>query len=264
MKPSTSGWIAGGLLLSLGLATAQTQTTPPQTNDSRTQAIELLRRTIAEQKQNPNRIIREPRSGTSGAASEPSVTRADLERQYLEGKLTARQYQKALDGWQQEEQKRAAEADRKRVLEALQQDQAARESKKAKAARAAAPPAKASVKNSPQAGKAGAPAAGAVPSGPVAVPPTPVAAAAPPPTAQQTKLSEVEARLDEMLRLKAQREVQREKAALTNATGAAKSGPATAQTKRQRLDALLKQLVDGGISETEYKEKRAKVLASPE
>ena len=111
MKPSTSGWIAGGLLLSLGLATAQTQTTPPQTNDSRTQAIELLRRTIAEQKQNPNRIIREPRSGTSGAASEPSVTRADLERQYLEGKLTARQYQKALDGWQQEEQKRATGPD---------------------------------------------------------------------------------------------------------------------------------------------------------
>jgi hypothetical protein len=78
-------------------------------------------------------------------------------------------------------------------------------------------------------------------------------------TPQQEKLSEVETRIDEMLRQKAERE----KAALTNATGATNNVPATPQTKRQRLDMLLKQFIDGKIPEAEYNEKRAKILAEP-
>lgn len=84
--------------------------------------------------------------------------------------------------------------------------------------------------------------------------PTPVEAT------RQQKISEVEARLDEMLKQKEARE----KAALTNATAATNNIPATPQTKRQRLDALLKQMIDGKITGAEYTEKRAKIVAEPD
>ncbi len=85
---------------------------------------------------------------------------------------------------------------------------------------------------------------------------------APPPAeaARQQKISEVEARLDEILRQKEARE----KAALTNAAASTNNIPTTPLTKRQRLDALLKQLIDGKISGAEYNEKRAKLIAEPD
>ena len=85
------------------------------------------------------------------------------------------------------------------------------------------------------------------------------AAPTPDEAARQQKISEVEARLDEMLRQKEARE----KAALTNAT-ATNNISATPQTKRQRLDALLKQMIDGKITNAEYNEKRAKIVAEPD
>src|SRR5206468_12220581 len=86
---------------------------------------------------------------------------------------------------------------------------------------------------------------------PAVAPPPPVAAPSAPAvesTPQQKNISEVEARIDEMLRLKAARE----KAALSNATVATNNIPATPQTRRQRLDALLKQYLDGQLSEAQY------------
>lgn len=77
--------------------------------------------------------------------------------------------------------------------------------------------------------------------------------------ARQKKISEVEARLDEMLRQKEARE----KAALTNATTTNKVS-ATPQSKRQRLDDLLKQMIDGKITGAEYNEKRARIVAEPD
>ena len=85
------------------------------------------------------------------------------------------------------------------------------------------------------------------------------AAPTPDEAARQQKISEVEARLDEMLRQKEARE----KAALTNAT-ATNNISVTPQTKRQRLDALLKQMIDGKITSSEYNEKRAKIVAEPD
>jgi hypothetical protein len=76
---------------------------------------------------------------------------------------------------------------------------------------------------------------------------------------RQKKISEVEARLDEMLKLKEARE----KAALTNAASTNKVAAAP-QTKRQRLDALLKQMIDGTITGAEYTERRAKIVAEPD
>ena len=52
----------------------------------------------------------------------------------------------------------------------------------------------------------------------------------------------------------------RESASKTNAP------PATGAklTKRQRLDYLLRQLIDGKLSDAEYKKEREKILAEPE
>jgi hypothetical protein len=82
---------------------------------------------------------------------------------------------------------------------------------------------------------------------------------APDEAARQKKISEVEARLDEMLKQKEARE----KAALTN-DATTNNTSATPQTKRQRLDALLKQMIDGKITGAEYNEKRAKIVAEPD
>jgi len=77
--------------------------------------------------------------------------------------------------------------------------------------------------------------------------------------AQQKKISEVETRLDEMIKQKEARE----KAAVSAApaTNAASAAPLT---KRQRLDALLKEMIDGKISGTEYNERRTKIIAEPD
>ena len=78
--------------------------------------------------------------------------------------------------------------------------------------------------------------------------------------ARQQKISEVETRLDEMLRQKEARE----KAALTNAVSATNNVPAAPLTKRQRLDDLLKQMIDGKITGAEYSDRRAKIVAEPD
>lgn len=58
------------------------------------------------------------------------------------------------------------------------------------------------------------------------------------------------------------RELEQAKAAREKATNAP---PASApKTKREKLDALLKQFVEGKISDTEYKERRAKLITEPD
>jgi hypothetical protein len=71
--------------------------------------------------------------------------------------------------------------------------------------------------------------------------------------AEQKKITDVENKMDELMRQKAQRDK-----ASTNAP------PAGPLTKRQRLDALLRQLIEGKITDAEYREKREKVLAEPD
>lgn len=115
----------------------------------------------------------------------------------------------------------------------------------------AAPPAR----PAPEPAKAASPKAAA----PVRARETTNAVPTPDEAARQKKISEVEARLDEMLKQKEARE----KAALTNAA-TTNNIPATPQTKRQRLDALLKQMIDNKISGAEYNERRAKIVAEPD
>ncbi len=60
-----------------------------------------------------------------------------------------------------------------------------------------------------------------------------------------------------MMRQKAERE----KAAASSTTNNATKAP---QTKRERLNALLKQMIDGKISEADYSAQRSKILAEPD
>ena len=198
--------------------------------------MKLLRETIADQARNPGKIIRTytnpppehaqlvspaavPPAGLPVYTPDPPRTEslspkaaaaAALERQFLNGKLSERQYRKAL---------------------------ADLESANTPANATAAKP-----KPDP------APAKGASR--------VPTSVAAPQPTVRQQKVSEVESRIDEMIRLKEAREL----AAQTNAT----TVPTGPLSKRQRMDFLLKQVVEGRISDQEYKKERDKILAEPE
>ncbi|MEY2408460.1 MAG: hypothetical protein QOF48_1130 [Verrucomicrobiota bacterium] len=194
-----------------------------------TNSMKLLRQTIADQKRFPDKVIRtytnvppehaqpvspasiappdvpvfKPEPAPAALSTPHAAAAAALERQFLDGKLSARQYQKAL-----------ADLDRPN----------------------SAPPKTTSNPKLPPA---------PAPSGPAAAVP-----------GRQQKVSDVEARIDEMIRQKEARE----KAAQTNAVTA----PAGVQTKRQRLDFLLRQVVEGKLSDEEYKKQREKILSEPD
>lgn len=72
-------------------------------------------------------------------------------------------------------------------------------------------------------------------------------------------LSALEEKMSELLRLKRERQL----AAQTNVVQVDLMDPKAKLTKRERLDLLLKLYVDNKISATEYKEKRAKIMAMP-
>lgn len=226
MKLKCSAFAAALIVVGFTFASAQSPAPEKKTNDIKPEAMELLRRVIAEQQKNPDKIIRVP-------SSTNVVTKAELEKQYLAGQLTARQYQKALDQLGKDEQKRTAEIEKQRKREA----QHSAKTNAQAAARAAAVPA---PTNSPK---------------PVAVT-TPTNAPAEL-TPEQKKLADVEARIDAMMRQKAERE----KAAASTATNNAAKAP---QTKRERLNTLLKQMIDGKISEADYNAQRNKIVAEPD
>ncbi len=235
MKKSV--WVSAVLVCVV--SSAPTQTALPKKTDSPSEPVRLPGHT--EPQSYSDKILRAAASAPLTNKPAASAGRSELERQYLEGKITAKQYQKALDQWQQQEQKRAAGQAISQRISPVRSN--------APAARPVPPSAKAPL-NRPTASRDG-----ATP----AVAPPPVAASSVPAvesTPQQKNISEGEARIDEMLRLKAARE----KAALSNATVATNNIPATPQTRRQRLDALLKQYLDGQLSEAEYNEKRGKIL----
>jgi len=227
-----------------------------QTNDLHQRALEVLRRAMAEQPGATDPAKRNNRPAP--VIKQPGFT--EIEKQYLEGKISAKQFQNYLQDHKVAPAKApvATSPDNTtRPVERLRQETA-----KSKAAdpvavaktNTIAPPA--AIQNA--AAKVSAPPAPAASATRAAATPKGDTAGSP---AGKSALSEVEAKMEELLRLKAARE----KAALTNAM-AATNGAAkpTAQTKRQRLDELLKLYVEGKIPETEYRARRAKILAEPE
>jgi len=151
------------------------------------------------------------------------MTYADLERLYLDGKISAKQYQKLLN----EIKSRPA------------------------------PPPTAATR----------PAVPAQPIAPVAARPAPapaqtnkVAVQTPKPAPQTNrddKITDVEAKMDELIKAKAARD----KAATNPPPRTATVGP---KTKREKLNDLLRLYIEGKISETELNERRGKVLAEPD
>ena len=82
-----------------------------------------------------------------------------------------------------------------------------------------------------------------------------VATEAPPIEPATPAITDVEGKIRELEKLKEARE----KANTTNAPAA--SAP---KTKREKLDALLKQFVDGKVSDADYKAQRQKIIAEPD
>ena len=181
-----------------GTVTLGAQTSQVRTNDART--LELLRRTLQEQKNKPGQIIRtlEALPADPGPAPIRVATNAP-------SKVAAPAQPKPNKG------KPVATVSPSPTL----------------------PPAKANVT--------------------VPVPP-------PSTNTNQQKLSDYEARLDEMARQKAARE----QAALARAAALTNTPAGRPLTKRERLDALLRQVIAGSLSDADYKEQRAKIALEPD
>lgn len=214
------------LLILLGLAlNAAPSPAQQQTNDPQQRALEMLRQTIAERERRRGVIVPTP----TNAPVKKEPTFAEIEQQYLQSKITAKQFQKYLHDHKISVPPKTAMPTNTAALalEVLRQE----------TAKVAAEPAGAST--APRYEGRDGPATGP----------------------DQTALTDVEKKMDELLRLKAARE----QAALTNAA-AATNATATAapKTKRQRLDELLKLHIDGKIPEAEYNEKRSKIIAEPD
>jgi hypothetical protein len=197
-----------------------------QTNEVESEATQVLRRAMEDYKKNPRAAAKAATeaaragqaplpgdvapatnapAGAAPASAKPEPSFAEMEQMYLDGKISAKDFQKYL------------------------------QNQKLKPVRAGGPAPVVSAK----------PAATA----------TVTNATSLPPPADPAAVTDVEKKLDDLIRAQAEREK-----ASTNQV----STPTGPKTKRQKLDDLLKQLVDGKISDEDYKTQRAKVLAEPD
>ena len=187
----------------IGAALAQGQA-PPQLTEDQRKAQELLKKTV-EERQKTN-----PASQTNPA---PRLTHAEMEQQYLSGKITAKQFQQFL----------RQQPARKPQMSVEQQTQAL-QILRTLTGKTNTPPATAAGK-----------------------------VVEPPPEPATPAITDVETKIRELEKAKEAREK-------------ASSAPVAREpkTKREKLDALLKQFVDGKISDAEYKQQRAKLIAEPD
>jgi Sec-independent protein translocase protein TatA len=228
-------------ILLFGLAVPSLALAEQKTNDPLSDAMQLLRKAMRDFEKNPNaasearsniaasakaaaatakteaaadaaRAPLSPQaapalaaSAAAPSASVPERSFAEMEQMYLDGRITAKEFQKYLQNIR---------------LKPLKTEPA--------------PPATTNVA-----------AAAPVTNAPV----LPTVGTAP------DAMTDVERKLDELIRA----QEAREKAATNQAP--ATTGP---KTKRQRLDDLLKQLVEGKISDEDYKSQRAKIMAEPD
>lgn len=166
----------------------------------------------------------------TNAVKQPTM--AEMERMYLDGKISAREFQKFLQTHRPEPAAPAKETGatnevHARALEVLR-------------------------KTTPN--------ASANRQGPAITEPLPEPKTQVSPTNETAKaaaLQDVESKLDELLRLKQAREQ-------TNSTATTTNAPAGPKTKRDRLDEALRLYIQGKLSDAEYKDRRAKILAEPD
>ena len=198
-------------------------------------------------------------SAQTNAPPRRQPTIAELERAYLDGRITAKEFQQYLKEVQQHPQ--AATPPRATAPQPAVQPRPAT----ASASTNADPNARALELLRKLTGKTNEPPAvvrGSVPqpNSPPAIgkasPPT-VQPANPPAEVANPAISDAESKLNELLKMKEARE----KAAKSGTNAPASSAP---KTKRQRLDDLLKQFIDGRLTEPEYKQRREKIIAEPD
>jgi hypothetical protein len=165
-------------------------------------------------------------------------TLAEMERMYLDGKITAREFQRFLQTYRA--QPVAVAAPKPAAANSNDVHARALEMLRKTTPNMAANPQGAAIKE-----------------------PLPEPVPADTGTNQGPKaaaLQDVETKLDELIRLKQAREQTNSTANSTNSTNAA----ATPKTKRERLDEALRLYIQGKLSDAEYKDRRAKILAEPD
>ena len=165
---------------------------------------------------------------TTGTNAVRRPTLAEIERQYLDGKITAREFQRFLQTY--------------------------------RAPRSAPPPT--AITNDVHARALAVlhttkPNPAANPQGPALTEPLPEPPGTTNTTVSDAALQDVEGKIDELIRLKQAREQS------TNTTNTSTNAPAGPLTKRQRLDAALRLYIEGKLTDAEYKERREKILAEP-
>jgi len=82
---------------------------------------------------------------------------------------------------------------------------------------------------------------------------------APPTNVDEEDFIDIETRMDALLREKRERELQS-----SNRVTAAREVPAKSMTKRRRLDAILRLYIEGELTEAQYKQQRAEIIAEKE
>jgi len=204
------------LVLLVNPAHAQT----PSPGSAEDEALRLLRQTIAEQTRNPEKIIRSPTNEVPVAKPRAPRSPLDAAADELE--------QRYLAG-------KLSQREYEKSLARLRLSSPVTNSTGRTSTTATSPKASTGT--------------------PAPIQPA-IAAPAPQPTERQKKISEVESRLDDMIRSKEARE-----RALTNKTTTV---PGQKLTKRERLDFLLLQVVQGKLSDEEYKKERERILAEPD
>ena len=220
-----------GTLLSLSPLCAQ----KTSLEDRQKKALEILNRAIAEHQRKTGK----PAGAAPARSPATEQSYQEVERQYLDGKITTKQFQKYIKDHQAE-------------LSSL----IATPSSVAPQVEPLPDPVKAAIPSPKDVG----PSEGneVKPAGAYKLPNKEDKAT----PEQKTTLAEIEAKMEELQRLKEARE----QALLTNAVTATNvvAKPAAPQTKRERMNDLLRLLIDGKISDADYQEKRAKIVAEPD
>ena len=175
--------------------------------------------------QQPVPVTQAPVPPGTNALRRPTL--AEIERQYLDGKISAREFQKFLQTYRAQPRPAAP-------VTGVTNDVHAR-------ALAVLHNAKPNVAANPQ--------------GPALTEPLPDPAGATN-EANAAVIQDVETKIDELIRLKQAREQP------TNTT-AISTNAVTGVTKRQRLDSALRLYIEGKLSDAEYKKLREKILLEP-
>ena len=183
------------------------------------------------------------------------ATMAELERLYLDGKITAKEFQQYLKDVPRQPQPAAPQV--AGAAHAAKPQPVPQPAAGTADARALEMLRKLTGKTNEPIAMVRPPSTNTLPNAAGKPAPSVVQPVTPPTEAANPAITEAEKKLNDLLRAKEARE----KAAQSATNAPVSSAP---KSKRQRLDDLLKQFIDGKMTEPEYKQRREKIIAEPE